>query len=239
MQLQLLWELQGLDLSIKDLQARIEAAPGLSGVNEAKEQLDNLEKEYAEKEYRLKEDRKKLKQMELEEQAIVDQSKELKDNMYDGKVTSVKELEQMQRRLDHLADNKKVLEENIINAMEVIETVEEELTEMAEQIKQAQDELHDKEKVLEKNQLQYNQELEQLQAQREELVKQIEKKYLDKYLTLAQKHHGKPLARVNDDICGGCRVFIPSAQKGHLYNPSTMVYCENCGRLLVKLEENR
>ncbi len=236
MQLQLLWELQGLDLSIKDLQMKIEAAPGLSGVNEAKEHLENLEKEYAEKENRFKADRKKLKQMELEEQAIVDQSKELKDNMYGGKVTNVKELEQMQRRLDHLADNKKLLEENIINLMESLETLEEELAEVTDKIKQAQGELNDKERELEKNQLKYNQELKQLQAEREELVKKVEKKYLDKYLTLAQKHHGKALARVNDDICSGCRVFIPSAQKGHLYNPSAMVYCENCGRLLVKLE---
>ena len=236
MQLQLLWELQELDLSIKNLQVKIEAAFGLSGVNEAKVALEELEDDYSKKENQFKADRKKLKQMELEEQAIADQSKELKENMYGGKVTNVKELEQMHRRLDHLADNKKLLEENIIDLMESIETLEEELANVADKIKQAQDELNEKERELEKKKLQYNQELGQLQAQREELVKKIEKKYLDKYLTLVQKHHGKALARVNDDICSGCRVFISSALKGHLYNPSAMVYCENCGRLLVKLE---
>ncbi len=236
MQLQLLWELQELDLSIKNLQVKIEAAFGLSGVNEAKVALEELEDDYSKKENQFKADRKKLKQMELEEQAIADQSKELKENMYGGKVTNVKELEQMHRRLDHLADNKKLLEENIIDLMESVETLEEELANVADKIKQAQDELNEKERELEKKKLQYNQELGQLQAQREELVKKIEKKYLDKYLILVQKHHGKALARVNDDICSGCRVFISSALKGHLYNPSAMVYCENCGRLLVKLE---
>ncbi len=236
MQLKLLWELQELDLSIKGLQLKIEEAPGLSGVQEAKEGLKNLENDYAEKENLLKSARKELKQMEFEEQSIVETSNELKDNMYGGKVSNVKELEQMQRRLDNLADNKKQLEEKIINSMELIESLEEELGELGEKISRAREDLAIKEKQLADELDQCNREVKRLQAQRDELAEKIDQKYLEKYLVLAQKYQGKALARVVDDICGGCRVFISSAQRGHLYNPSSMVYCENCGRLLVRLE---
>jgi len=235
-QLQLLWELQELDLSIKDLQAKIEAAPELSGVDEAKEQLESLESDHAEQESILKADRKKLRQMELEEQSITEQRKELSDSMYNGKVTSVKELEQMQRKVDILAENKNKLEENILNLMELIETQETHLKELEQTISRVREDLSEKEARLEKELETYHSELEQLQAQRDQLAEKIDKKYLEKYTMLAQKHHGKALARVAGDICGGCRVFISSGLRGHLYNPEAMVYCENCGRLLVKLD---
>ena len=235
-QLQLLWELQELDLSIKDLQAKIEAAPELSGVDEAKEQLESLESDHAEQESILKADRKKLRQMELEEQSITEQRKELSDSMYGGKVTSVKELEQMQRKVDILAENKNKLEENILNLMELIETQETHLKELEQTISRVRQDLSEKETRLQKELEAYRGELEQLQAKRDQLAEKIDKKYLDKYTMLAQKHHGKALARVAGDICGGCRVFISSGLRGHLYNPEAMVYCENCGRLLVKLD---
>ncbi len=236
MQLQLLWELQEIDLSIKDLQSKIEGAPWLSGVPEAREDLERLESDYSEKENRLKTERKELKQMEFEEQAIFDNSKELKDNMYGGKVSNVKELEQMQRKLDLLASDRRKLEEKMINLMESIETLEEELNELEKQISRARKDLADKEKQLEEEINALNKKIAQLQSQREKLAGIIDQKYLEKYSILAEKHQGKALARVVNDICGGCRVFISSAQRGHLYNPSAMVYCENCGRLLVKLD---
>ncbi len=235
-QLQLLWELQELDLSIKELQSKIEEAPGLSGVQEAKEYLENLENEYTEKSNSLQSDRKQLKQMELEVQSIVEHSNELKDSMYGGKVTNVKELEQMQRKVDLLADDKAKLEEKMISLMESIESLEEELRGLEEKISKAKEDLEQRERKLEEELAKHNRELEELQARRDDLAKKIEKKYLEKYQFLAEKKQGKALARVADDICGGCRVFISSAQRGHLYNPSAMVYCENCGRLLVKLD---
>jgi len=235
-QLQLLWELQELDLSISDLQSKIEEAPGLSGIHEAKEHLENLENDCSETADRLKTERKQLRQMELEEQTIVEHSKELKDSMYGGKVSNVKELEQMQRKVDLLAGDKAKLEEKMLNLMESIENLESELSNIERQINQAREDLTIKEKQLEDKLSNLKGELEELQARREDLAGKIEQKYLDKYKTLAEKYQGKALARVIDDICGGCRVFISSAQRGHLYNPSAMVYCENCGRLLVKLD---
>ncbi len=238
MQLQLLWELQQMDLLLRDLQLKIEEAPFRSGVEETKEHLECLENAYSERQERLKDERKNLKQLELEEQKIIETRKELYDNMYDGKTTSVKELEQMQRKMDLLAADKKQLEDNILNLMESIEEQEAELNKLEEDLTRSRQELEEKEGRLEEELDQYNNEVEQLLVKREQLAQKIDHRYLDKYSTLAQKHQGEALARVVDDICGGCRVFISSAHRGHLYNPSSMVYCENCGRLLVKLENH-
>ncbi len=236
MQLKLLWNLQELDLSIMELKKNIEEAPSLSGVNEARESIEALEKEHLAQNEQLNVDRKSLKQLEMREQKIVDERNELNESMYEGKIKNVKELTQMQRKMDLLAEEKKKLEEDILLLMESIERQEAEIQVTEEKLKKSKQELQEKENQLESDLDHLNQELAKLEAERGQLAEKIEKKYLDKYLILSQKNQGQGMARVDGDICGGCRVFISAAQRGHLYNPSAMVYCENCGRLLVNLD---
>lgn len=239
MQLKLLWDLQELDLSISALQLMLEEAPLLSGVQETIEKLDRLKDRISELESRLKEDHKTLRQLEMKAQKIVDDRKELSDNLYGGKITNVKELEQMQRKLDLLAAEKQKTEDSILILMESVEDQEAVLKEIVVENEKSEQELQEKENRLSSDTSGYNENLSRLENDRERLLAGIEPKYLAKYNILAQKHQGRPLARVVDDICGGCRVFISSALRGHLYNPGAMVYCENCGRLLVKFDDQQ
>jgi len=239
LQLKLLWDLQELDLSISALQLKLEEAPLLSGIQETIEKLDQLKDKISELESRLKEDHKTLRQLEMKAQKIVDDRKELSDNLYSGKITNVKELEQMQRKLDLLAAEKQKTEDSILILMESVEDQEAVFKEAVVENEQNEQELQEKEERLSSDTSGYNENLSRLEKDRERLVAGIEPKYLAKYNILAQKHQGRPLARVVYDICGGCRVFISSALRGHLYNPGAMVYCENCGRLLVKFDDQQ
>ncbi len=236
MQLKLLWDLQELDLKIKALEENIEEAPLLSGVDEASEKYEELKTEISEKENLLKEDRKTLKNLEMRTQKIVDDRKELSDNMYGGTVTSVKELEQMQRKMELLAEEKVKIEDEILVLMESIEEQEELLKKKQSDLEQCKQDLQKKEARLAEDLERFNRELESLRMERIKAAEKIEPKYINKYNMLAEKHQGEALARVDNDICGGCRVFISSGLRGHLYNPGAMVYCENCGRLLVRLD---
>ncbi len=238
MQLKLLWELQELDLAINDIKRKIENAPQLSGVEEAKEYKAEKEREYGELEEKLNNDRKKLKKLELQEQKITGDRQELNDSMYGGKVKNIKELEQMQRRMDSLAEEKKKVEEEILVLMESIEEQEDNLERVERELSEGRQTLVEKENRLEEELNSLNRELSRLQDEREQQSAKIDQQYLDKYQVLAEKCQGKALAKVENDICSGCRVFISSAQRGHLYNPSAMVYCENCGRLLVRLDNH-
>ncbi len=235
MQLKLLWDLQELDLAIRATEQQIEEAPALSGVDEALTRLEELKQLLTDKELLFKEDQKKLKNLEMRTQKIVEDRKNLKENMYDGTVSSVKELEQMQRKMELLAEEKNGLEEEILILMESLEEQESSLEQLKKEVESAAEDLREKETMLKEKLARLEDELKSLQEKRSRHVKGIEPKFLDRYNLLAEKHNGQPLARVEDEICGGCRVFISSALRGHLYNPEAMVYCENCGRLLVKL----
>ncbi len=237
MQLKLLWDLQELDLAISAVKQQIEEVPALSGVEETAEQFEELQRDITEKESRLKNDRKALKNLEMRTQKIFDDRKELNENMYGGKVTSVKELEQMQRKMDLLAEEKKRIEDDILILMEAVEEQEHLLEEKEAELEKCRQELQKKETALAENLDRLDRDLSALEVKRAELAEKIETKYINKYNMLVEKHQGgQALARVEEDICGGCRVFISSAHRGHLYNPGAMVYCENCGRLLVKLD---
>jgi len=236
MQLKLLWNLQELDLSIIDLQNKIAEMPFESGIKETTARLKELEEIHAGEEKGLDEDRKNFRKLEMKTQKIAEDRSELADSLYGGKVTNVKELEQMQRKVDLLDAEKKKLEDEMLVLMESIENREEKLEETAEKIKDCRRELEEKEKALENKLQELNKELAGLETERKRLAEQIDEKLMTKYEYLAEKYGGMALAAVTNDICGGCRVFISSAQRGHLYNPGAMVYCENCGRLLVKFD---
>ncbi len=236
MQLKLLWDLQEIDLAIRAVKQKIEEAPGLSGVEEAKEELKQLEEECLARAEKLKEDRRTLKNLEMRTQKIVDDRKNYYEKMYDGTVTSVKELEQMQRKMELLAEEKQGTEDEILTLMESIEEQEALLDNCERERERVRQDLQEKEAVFEEDLYRLKGELAILEENRERALEKIEKKYIARYNLLAEKYQGQALAEVADELCGGCRVFISSALRGHLYNPDAMVYCENCGRLLIKLD---
>lgn len=237
MQLQLLWNLQELDLAIRSIREDLENAPEKSGVGEKHDLLEQLRAGQAESEACLKGSQKILRELEMKAQKLIDNRKELYENMYAGKIGSVKELEQMQRRLDGFDTDKKKLEDQVILLMETIEEQEARLREAAGELNKSGSDLAETQKKLAADLKLLTGRLSELEERRQQKAGEIERKFLDKYTVLADKHQGRPLARVDNNICGGCRVFISGALRGHLYNPDALVYCENCGRLLVIVDD--
>jgi uncharacterized protein len=236
MQLKLLWELQEFDLAISNIRQQLEERPWLCGVGELRERLDELKSSYSQLDETLKEDRKTLRALEMKTQKIVDDRKKLYDKMYDGKTTA-KELEQMLQKMDLLAAEKLKTEDAALLLMESVEEQDMALRTVVGEMATCEKELGEKEAALVMELDNLNAELRSVQAERDSLAAQIEPKYLNKYNILFDKFHGRPMAKVTGELCGGCRVFISSGLKGHLYNPGAMVYCENCGRLMVKLDD--
>lgn len=237
MQLKLLWDLQEIDIAIRGIGEDIDNAPLKSGVQEKTEALEVLRAERDNSDTKLKADQKQMRELEMKTQKTIDTRKELYENMYGGKTVNVKELEQQQRRLDQLDAERKKLEDLLINLLESIEEQEEQLGSLNKQLKQDENELNQAEAKLAAELELLKSKLTELEELRTKKAGEIDSKLLNKYRILAEKHQGRPLARVDNDICGGCRVFISGALRGHLYNPETMVYCENCGRLLVIIED--
>lgn len=236
MQLELLWNLQELDLSINRLTEEIENTPLLEETREAREIMERLEQEMDREQNKMKEQRRRLKSLELDLQKVSANREALRKKLYGGAVGNIKELETMEKKLSLVEKEQLAIEEVTLGQMESIEELESGLKSMADRIKDHQSLLHDKERQLDAELARLRETLARLGEEREALAGRIEPRYLERYRILCQRHQGRGLARMADDICEGCRVFISSAQRGFLYNPDSIVYCESCGRLLVKLD---
>ncbi len=232
MQLKKLWDLQELDLSIASVKKDVEEAPLLSGFELKEEEIKQLREIIDEEREKLNATKKEMKQIELDIQKRIDDRNVVSNDLYGGKTTSVKELEQMQRRMDSLAEEKKMLEDRAIELMESIEELEVSLAEKIKQIEHEDSELDRIKKNLAEDLSKFKSHLEDMEAERIKLVESVDRKYLGKYEMLREKNQGRALALVENNMCTGCRVFISAALQGNLYNPDTMVYCENCGRML-------
>lgn len=235
MQLELLWQLQQLDLSLAAVSGELEKTPLIEEVAETGKRYELARDEQDAESGRLKDMQKRSKSLELDLQKISAKREELRKKMYGGEVSNVRELEQMEKKLNSLEKEQSDIEEEILAGMESIEELEALLSKAAGNIRRVEQELQAKENELNLKTGELKDELRRLETERELLAAKIEPRYLERYDILARRHNGRALARVINDICEGCSVFISSAQRGFLYDSEAMVYCESCGRLLVRL----
>jgi len=234
-QLELLWHLQEIDLRLSELNKELDASPVLAEAIYWEEQVKEKEKCFDEACRELEQKKKELKKKEMKLKELTEEKNNLRKTMYGGEISSTRELEQMEKKLRKLESDQEELEGDVIEELEEIEKKEEEKEEQEKELKQVSATLQEKKQVWSSEENRIREELEKLKQQRAEIEKKVEKPFLEKYQLLSQRYRGKALARVTTDICEGCRVFVSSAIKGRLYNLNTMVYCENCGRILVKL----
>jgi len=78
-------------------------------------------------------------------------------------------------------------------------------------------------------------------AERDAVLHEIQTQYNDKQLLpriekLQQRYRGIFIARVVNAVCRGCRMAVPATIMVHLLSVDRLVYCENCGRILRKVE---
>ncbi len=73
--------------------------------------------------------------------------------------------------------------------------------------------------------------LEALRAAAQERAAGIEPGYMERYKTIKQ-HSVPPLAKLNNDQCGGCNMSLPSTVLRNI-KAGKVVECENCGRLII------
>jgi len=236
-QMELLYRLQEVDLSISNMEKSLEDTPLIREVNEKQEEVEGRKAELEDTKEEIVRKKKKVKKLESELQQKSEESSSLRKKMYGGEIASTRELEQMEKKLNLLEQEKGELENSIIEEMEIIEEIESRKKKQEEELSGEEKKLKELNEKLEQEQEQIKEELEKMRGRRTELAEQVEPRFMERYETYSQRFNGRGIANVVRDICEGCRVYISSAIKGRLYKSNSLVYCENCGRILVWIPE--
>lgn len=137
--------------------------------------------------------------------------------------------------MEILRRNQDRLEERVLELMFAIEDKNRDIQLLEEQLKAEDSEYQEVRRKYEEESKRLSEIIDRLEQEREKLIPQIDPFLLERYVEIRAKVGGG-VAKVVKGVCGGCGFSISPRFITRLKEGETIVYCENCGRILY-LEE--
>lgn len=79
--------------------------------------------------------------------------------------------------------------------------------------------------------------IKELEEKLEQIRKDIPSDLFERYSTL-KKNHIAPIALLSNGQCGGCHMALPAVVEKRVQSGTTIVRCENCGRILYYRQQS-
>ncbi|MEW5920715.1 MAG: hypothetical protein AB1796_07190 [Bacillota bacterium] len=232
-QLKLLWELQELEREIARKENDLQNISSVKAFHALKKEVSDLQEILRGHEEKIDAAKKKLKRSEMNLQNTNAVIAGLNKKLYGGEVHNNRELESMEKKLSLMQVEQSALEDEILSIMEELEKDELESSRLGRQGKEVQEQLQQIKVQAQKDMQSARQELAVLGERRTGIMEQVEGPLLQKYRELSGKMQGQCISLVVGGYCGICNVSLPSAFRARILTPGQLVYCENCGSLLV------
>jgi predicted nucleic acid-binding Zn-ribbon protein len=226
-----LFALQEIDSAIDQRTARLESIRTQYGESS---EAEEIRAEIAEHAAGLPELESQQRDLELQVATLKEKADPVEKKLYDGSITSPKELSDLQRDLEQLTRQRQVVEEQLLTVLEQLEgkrtgvrAAEARLLEVGAAWAAAQDDLRAEEARLEG-------ELAELQERRASQVARIPNVPVVTYDRLRKRRKGVAVARVERGTCLGCRLTVPAVilQRARSSVTATPVQCPSCERML-------
>lgn len=156
---------------------------------------------------------------------------EREERLYSGTVTNPRELQQLEGQLVLLRRAQERLTEEILTAWEAVDSAEQHLTALEERIKAAVAAATARASEASGQDSRLTERLANARTRRAAILPQIDARLLGQYEKLAKTRGGRALARVENRVCQGCRVELPTSAHAPLAADAPGL-CPHCGRIL-------
>lgn len=227
-QLELLWELQKIDLSLRGIKEERDRYP-----KEIKklDENQNIEKERVQKEREKielleKERRRKEGHLNLEQEKI----KRAEGRMFEVKTN--KEYQALLSEIEAIKEANGREEEEILQVMDEIDELKKDLSKREKEMAITLEKIGGEKRKMEERMAQDDSVWKQQMERREVVSKQIESKLLKLYNTLKEKRQGIGVVSVKQETCQGCFVNVPPQMFIEVQKNNTLIRCPNCNRIL-------
>lgn len=224
-----LFELQLVDTELQQIERKRGELRDPATVESAVEQLRERASEVQAQFEKLSAE---LKDCELHLQGVEEKLKRDKARLTSGKITNPKELENLQREVEALGRQRSSLDEKALTLMEEVEA-------QRERAKAASAELSQREAELETVRKNHTEALKWLGDQERELREArgragavVPPALLRRYETLLPRTNHLVVARLDGNLCTGCRIAVNAFLVRRARETDDIVTCENCGRIL-------
>lgn len=161
--------------------------------------------------------------------------KQTQAKLFGGKVSATKELQDLQAESEALGRNLANLEEQQLALLEkhdkrqaTKETAETDLQQLLNQKASENSRLLGEREKLKRQLL-------KVKSQREALKRQLDETVLKDYSALFKIKGGLAVAEIFEGSCKACGVQISPTDIQQAADPSVILYCKGCGRILYKL----
>jgi predicted nucleic acid-binding Zn-ribbon protein len=222
-----LYRLQEVDLEIESGERALEQVTSQLGDSQA---VIKTEKQLELEQKHLEELSRQQRSAEWEIDDITTKLAAAEEQLFSGRVKIPKELTNLQHEVEAFQSRRNQLEEK---ALEIIDRVEQSEAEVAK----IESELGKLKADWQRQQKQLTDEMERLKAtladlrdKRQRLVGEIAPPAFEFYQTL-RKGKGMAVARVEQGICRGCRISLPTTDLQQARS-GNLVQCSSCGRIL-------
>ncbi len=229
-QLVLLYQLQKTDSQIEADEvelSKLDNGEVLAGELEAEEgKLRELQD-------RLAAAQAELHDKQLQLQGTEDDRKNKWEQTYGGMVSDPKELSALERKIEELDRRKDKLEEDIILLLDEVEALQEQVNQKQATVGEMSSRLDAVRQHFARRSAELSTELKQLVDQRSALEAQIKSDLLDDYEHTRQHSGNVAVAVVEAKACSACHTSVAGNLLGELEEPTRIVRCESCHRILV------
>lgn len=230
-QLELLWQLQNHNLKIKKLKSELERLAKKGHIETITLKLNNLSDQLSDKKEELKKNDEKFRKNDTSLKGLTFQLKEVENELYDGQITDIKQLNYMTEECEKLKKLINSLEDEMLFLMEDMDNIEEEIIRTQEEYDKIKKQFKKTTKEYNEIVLKVRQKIREEMANIYHISGKIDKDLYEKYISLKDKKTFA-VAKVENNQCRGCNIIIPTYLIDNLKRDKKLQYCENCGRIL-------
>lgn len=178
--------------------------------------------------------KKDQRETERELQKLTDRKDVIETKVYSGGISNPKELSTMQSEVDNLTNLIKAQEEILLSRMEETEKYEQGLAKALSQLENVQNNHQEKIITLQSRQTKLLGQLGSEEPKQKAVREQCSSKILQIYDRVSKANKGIAVALVESDRCSECRLSIPTKILESLKTSDNLVYCNSCGRILLR-----
>ena len=228
-----LYSLQQLDLMKAEKQQQLDAARAeladQSDLIRAQQRVAQIDSQHTSRRALLRDAQLVVEQIEVREQTV-------QERLYSGAVTNPRELEAFQEEQAMLRRQMTEAEDVLLERMVETEELEEALISARTALEAIEERRRERLPRLRRQEHTLSAEIETLERQRSEMLPQFPPQILSIYETLLASRDGHAVSKVElargREICGVCRVALPTSDAQRLRSVETFVQCNNCRRIL-------
>jgi len=152
------------------------------------------------------------------------------ESLFSGRIKSPKELASLQQEVEMFKARRGRLEEKALSVIDQVEQAEAAVAKTNSELKTLTAEWRRQQKQLAEEKTRLQAALADLKQKWQQLSEQVEPETVEFYQVL-RKGKGTAVARVEQGICRGCRISLPTTDLQRARGRN-LVQCSSCGRIL-------